>query len=87
MSSIKKLLHSYMISCNIKELQDNNFEFTDFDTSTSIENAMPPEIPLRSQFTFISGHLIVNLCRQNDFSKITYLNLFNNCIKKIQSLD
>ena len=35
----------------------------------------------------MSEHLVIHVSRQRDFSQITYLNLFNNCIRKIQSLD
>lgn len=48
---------------------------------------MPPEIPLRSQLDYISEHIIVNLSRQRDLTKIVYLNLFNNKIKRIASLE
>lgn len=48
---------------------------------------MPPEIPLRSQFDYISEHNIVNLSRQLDLTKIVYLNLFNNKIKRITNLE
>jgi Leucine-rich repeat (LRR) protein len=48
---------------------------------------MPPEIPLRSQFDYISEHIIVNLSRQRDLTKIVYLNLFNNKIKRITNLE
>jgi Leucine-rich repeat (LRR) protein len=52
-----------------------------------MEDLMAPEIPLRSQFTTISETLIANLSCQLDLTKITYLNLFNNCIRKIEALD
>ena len=29
----------------------------------------------------------MNICRENDLSKIIYLNLFNNKIRKIECLD
>jgi len=48
---------------------------------------MAPEILLRSQFDCITEHIIVNMSRQNDLTKILYLNLFNNKIKCITNLD
>lgn len=64
---------------------ENNFDFLEEEKSgnVAIENSMPPEIPLRSQFNQISEHLIINISRKRDFTTITYLNLFNNCIRKI----
>lgn len=89
MSCLKKLLHSFMTTCHVKELMENNYEFVqDEKTGTdALENVMPPEIPLRSQFNLISEHLISNISRQPDFTCITYLNLFNNCIRRIEALD
>lgn len=89
MSCVKKLLHSFMTNCHVRELMENNFEFMqDEKTGTdALENVMPPEIPLRSQFNQISEHLVANISRQADFTSITYLNLFNNCIRRIEALD
>ena len=78
-----------MFTCHIKELLDNNYEFVDNDKTgqAAVENAMPPEIPMRSQLDHIEESLITNICRENDLSKIIYLNLFNNKIRKIECLD
>ena len=48
---------------------------------------MPPEIPMRSQIEAISEPIVVNISRERDLSKIVYLNLFNNKIKKIENLN
>ena len=45
---------------------------------------MPPEIPLRSQLDKMKLDSIINISREKDLSKIVYLNLFNNKIKKIE---
>ena len=68
---------------------DNNFEFVENDKSgqAAVENSMPPEIPMRSQLDHIEESLIINICRENDLTKIIYLNLFNNKIKKIEYLE
>lgn len=78
-----------MTKCHVRELLENNLEFKAEDKSgaNDLENLMPPEIPLRSQLSQITEHMIVNLNRQRDLSQIRYLNLFNNCIRKICSLD
>jgi Leucine-rich repeat (LRR) protein len=47
---------------------------------------MPPDIPLRSQLEDMTEAILKNICRENDLSKITYINLFNNKIKKIAGL-
>ena len=47
---------------------------------------MPPEIPLRSQLDKMKLDSIINISREKDLSKIVYLNLFNNKIKKIECL-
>ena len=75
-----------MTQCHIKELMDNNYEFIEDDRSgqTAIENTMPPEIPLRSQLDKMKLDSIINISREKDLSKIVYLNLFNNKIKKIE---
>lgn len=55
MGCLKKPLHNFMTTCHIKELMDNNYEFTEGEMSgaAAIENSMPPEIPLRSQLDII----------------------------------
>ena len=87
MNYVKKPLHGFMIKCHVKELMDNNYEFLDNKKIVSIEDSMPPEILLRSQFNAINENLIVNISRQRDLTKIVYLNLFNNCIRSIEALD
>jgi len=65
---------------------ENYYEFVEDDPNSAkatVEDSMPPEIPIRSQFEEISEHIIKNMCRENNMSNITYLNLFNNKIKKI----
>jgi len=47
---------------------------------------MPPEIPLRSQLDKMKLENIITISREKDLTKIVYLNLFNNKIKKIESL-
>lgn len=47
---------------------------------------MPPDIPLRSQIEEMNETLIKSICRESNIQNITYLNLFNNKIKKIQGL-
>ena len=47
---------------------------------------MPPEIPLRSQLEYMNETVIRGICREKNLANITYLNLFNNKIKKIQGL-
>lgn len=84
MACLKGPLHQFMSLCHIKELAENNFEFTE---EPSLESSSPPEIPMRSQFNLLTEFLLVNVCRTHDLSQITTLNLFNNCIKKIQSLE
>ena len=80
-----------MRSCHIEELLNNNYQFLDDETTNSaqlaIENSMPPDIPIRSKVDDINENLIVNICREADFSLIIYLNLFSNRIKKIKSLE
>lgn len=78
-----------MVQFHIKELMENYYEFVEDDPNSAkatVEDSMPPEIPIRSQFEEISEHIIKNMCRENNMSNITYLNLFNNKIKKIQNL-
>jgi hypothetical protein len=75
-----------MVQFHIKELMENYYEFVEDDPNSAkatVEDSMPPEIPIRSQFEEISEHIIKNMCRENNMSNITYLNLFNNKIKKI----
>lgn len=68
---------------------DNYYEFAEEDQNpaqTAIENSMPPEIQARSQFDEMSEFIIRSVCRENDLNNITYLNLFNNKIKKINGM-
>jgi hypothetical protein len=50
MGCLKRSLHSFMNTCHIQELMDNNYEFVEDEKTgqAAIENSMPPEIPLRS---------------------------------------
>ena len=43
---------------------------------------MPPDIPLRSQLEDMTEMVLKNLCRESNPQNITYINLFNNKIKK-----
>jgi hypothetical protein len=75
-----------MVQFHIKELMENYYEFVEDDPNSAkatVEDSMPPEIPIRSQFEEISEHIIKNMCRENNMSNITYLNLFNNKINQI----
>jgi hypothetical protein len=54
------MLHAFMTTCHVKELMDNQYEFED-DDNLSLDEQMPPEIPLRSQFNHISEHLVANV--------------------------
>lgn len=47
---------------------------------------MPPEIPFRSQIDKITPAAITSLCHDTTMANITYLNLFNNRIKRIDNL-
>ena len=76
-----------MMKCHVKELMDNNYEFLENKKVVTIEDSMPPEILLRSQFSAMNENLIINISRQKDLTKIVYLNLFNNCIRSIEALD
>ena len=91
MGCLKKTIVNFMRSCHIEELLNNNYQFLDDETTNSaqlaIENSMPPDIPIRSKVDDINENLIVNICRESDFTQITYLNLFSNRIKKIKSLE
>ena len=51
-----------------------------------VEENMPPDIPLRTQLDVMEEKIIKNLCKENNLQNITYLNLFNNKIKKINGL-
>jgi len=77
-----------MVQFHIKELMDNFYEFVEDDNSAqaAIENSMPPEILQRSQIDEMNEHLIKNICRDHNLQSITYLNLFNNKIRKIGGL-
>ena len=89
MGSLKRPLHQFMSTCHIGELMENHYEFPEDDKSgaAAIENSMPPQISLRSQIDAITVPLVVNLSRQNEMGRITYLNLFNNQIKRIACLE
>ena len=54
---------------------------------TAVEDSMPPEIPTRSQFSEITIDIIKNISREFNLSNITYLNLFNNNLKKIGEIN
>jgi protein phosphatase 1 regulatory subunit 7 len=47
---------------------------------------MPPEIPLRSQIDRLTRNHVVNISREQDLSKVIYLNLFNNKLRKIEGI-
>ena len=86
MGCLKRSLHSFMNTCHIQELMDNNYEFVEDEKTgqAAIENSMPPEIPLRSQLDHITPQIIMNISRERNTEAIIYLNLFNNKIKKIE---
>jgi hypothetical protein len=50
MNYVKKPLHLFMTECHVKELMENNYEFLEDKKNgqPSMEDSMPPEIPLRS---------------------------------------
>jgi Leucine-rich repeat (LRR) protein len=75
-----------MNTCHIKELMENNYEFSEDSGAAAVENSMPPEIPMRSQLDTISEDIISRVSRETEISRIVYLNLFNNKIKKIQCM-
>ena len=68
---------------------NNRYEFQEDEKSgqAAVENSMPPEIPMRSQIESITEPIVINISRERDLTKIVYLNLFNNKIKKIENLD
>jgi hypothetical protein len=75
-----------MVSFHIKELMENQCEFVEDDSNnaqTAIENSMPPDIPIRSQLDEMNEHIIKNYFRESNVQNISYINLFNNKIKKI----
>ena len=75
-----------MVQFHIKELMENYYEFVEDDqnsTKAAVEDSMPPEIPLRSQVEEMNEYMLKVMCRENSLQGITYLNLFNNKIKKI----
>jgi len=47
---------------------------------------MPPEISIRSTLTEMNDAIIKSVCKEQNLSNITYLNLFNNSIKRIAGL-
>ena len=79
-----------MVQYHIKELMDNQYEFAEEDQNSgqaAIENSMPPDIALRSQVDGMDENLLRNICREMNVQNITYVNLFNNKIKKIWGLN
>ena len=86
MGCLKRPLHNFMITCHIKELMDNQYEFNEDSGAAAVENSMPPEIPMRSVLTLMSEDLIGRVSRENDIQRIVYLNLFNNKIKRIECI-
>ena len=48
---------------------------------------MPPEIPQRSKLNEMSVQAVRYLAREANLGTITYLNLFNNRIRKIENLE
>ena len=90
MGCLKKNLHQVMVQFHIKELMENYYEFVEDDQNSAqaaIENSMPPDIPLRSQLEDMNEQILVNICREPNVKNITYINLFNNKIKKISGLN
>ena len=90
MGWMRNQLVSYLKSWHIIELIDNNFKFLNEDSNSgkaAIENSLPPEIPQRAKHSEISLSLIKSLWRETNVEFIKYLNLFNNNIKIIESLD
>ena len=76
-----------MTQCHIKELCDNFFQFTDDNQIESqIENSMPPDILERSMLDQVNDPIIRSLCKEVTLENISYLNLFNNKIKKVAGL-
>ena len=86
MGCLKRPLHNFMITAHIKELMENNYEFSEDSGATAVENSLPPEIPMRSLLECITDNLISRVSREHDISRIVYLNLFNNKIKKIECM-
>ena len=86
MGCLKRPLHNFMITCHIKELMDNCYEFNEDSGAAAVENSMPPEIPMRSVITLIEDDLISRVSRESDLQRIVYLNLFNNKIKRIECM-
>ena len=68
MGCLKKTLHTFMSSCHISDLVNNNFKFPDEDTAqNAVENSMPPDIPARSKIDQITTFIIKNVSKENDF--------------------
>jgi len=88
MGCLKKNLYQIMVQFHIKELLDNYNEFVEDENNPKavVEENMPPDIPLRTQLDVMEEKIIKNLCKENNVQNITYLNLFNNKIKKINGL-
>ena len=90
MGWMRNQLIKYLKSCHILELIDNNFKFVNDDSSSwkmAIENSLQPEIPQREKYNEITPSLIKSLSRETNIEFIKYINLFNNNIKTIESLD
>lgn len=89
MGCLKKSLYQIMVRFHIKELMENYYEFQEDDQNsakTAVEDSLPPDIPLRSQIDYMNEDLIRSVCRERNLDNISYLNLFNNKIKKMQGL-
>lgn len=51
MGCLKKNLYQIMVQFHIKELMENYYEFVEDDPNSAkatVEDSMPPEIPIRS---------------------------------------
>ena len=66
MGCLIRPLHNFLTTCHIKELMDNNYEFSEDTGAAAVENSMPPEIPMRSVLTGITEDLIRRISREND---------------------
>ena len=90
MGWMRNQLIKYLKSCQILELIDNNFKFINDDTSSgkmAIENSEQPKILQREKNNEITSSLIKSVSRETNIEFIKYINLFNNNIKIIESLD
>lgn len=88
MGCLKKNLYQIMVQFHIKELLENYNEFVEDENNPKavVEENLPPDIPHRTQLDRMDEYVIKNLCKENNLQNITYLNLFNNKIKKINGL-